>query len=158
MSYYLKLAGRLALLASRSTGLEKFGFIEIKPIFWDYPSFVLATEVSKVSFEVAYLVKTNFCAQRAQGAHRANYYFEKFNFSRSSTIHISKIQASKRPFRAALCSKKTHFRALRARRVREAKIFHGSIVFMPRRFQRAIARPHQFRGIRKAHHKTFIII
>ena len=64
---YKLLAGRLALLASRSTGLEKFGFIEIKPIFWDYPSFVLATEVSKVSFEVAYLVKNKFLCTAGAG-------------------------------------------------------------------------------------------
>ena len=33
----------------------------------------------------------------------------------------------------------TQFRALRARGTREAKISHESIVFSPRRFQRAIA-------------------
>ena len=65
--FLVSLAGRLALLASRSTGLEKFGFIEIKPIFWDYPSFVLATEVSKVSFEVAYLVKNKFLCTAGAG-------------------------------------------------------------------------------------------
>ena len=46
-------------------------------------------EVSKMSFEMAYVVKTNFYSLRAQGAHIANYYFGKVNFSRLPTIHIS---------------------------------------------------------------------
>ena len=56
---------------------------------------------------------------------------------------ILTIQCSKRPFRAALCSNKTHFRVLRARGAREPKKVYDMIIFISRRFQRAIACPNQ---------------
>ena len=35
-------------------------YFVVKSIFWDYQSFVLATAVAKMSFEVAYVVKNKF--------------------------------------------------------------------------------------------------
>ena len=51
------------------------------------------------------------------------------------------IQVSKQSFKVAYVVSGTHFRALRARGVREAKISHDTIISMTRRFQRAIACP-----------------
>jgi len=67
---------RLALLASRSTGPEIFGFEHCGRTA---PASRIATEVSKMAF-----LKT-----AGAGRTIANYYFEKVNFPRLSTIHIS---------------------------------------------------------------------
>ena len=52
----------------------------------------------------------------------------------------------------------THFRALRARGAREPKKVYDMIIFMPRRFQRAIARPNPYTGLQNVPEETPIII
>ena len=60
-------------------------------------------------------------------------------------------------FKVAYVVKKTHFRMLRAHGARKAKNFHWSIVFRPRRFQRAIARPNPSTGVQKRHNKALVL-
>ena len=116
-----KLAGRLALLASRSIGPKKLvlytagaGRTYSKLLFWEsqfseiiYNSYQ-QYKPQKDRLEQSYVVKTHFHALRAQGAHIENYYFGKVNFPRLSTI-IFAIQPSRRLLRGALCSKKHIF-------------------------------------------------
>ena len=94
---------------------------------------------------------------RAQGAYIVNNYLGKAIICDYLQIILA-MQAWKRPFRTALYSKKTHFRALRARGASEANLFHDMIIFITRRFQRAIARPHQSTHTPNTAHNTFIII
>ena len=68
------------------------------------------------------------------------------------------VQVSKQSFYGSLCSKKTHFRAMRARGEREPKKVHTLIIFTPRQFQRAIARPNPTTWYQDLLNKSAIII
>ena len=108
--YYILLAGRLALLASPSSGPKIFGFsdcgraapasgisIVVEPIFWAYQAFFFATEVLKITFEQIFV----HCGRRAQITILGKSIFLDY------LQFILAIQASKWLFRAALCSKNT---------------------------------------------------
>ena len=89
---------------------------------------------------------------------RPGQFFEIINHSLSDWSLKNRTAGGKFIFRTALCSKKTHFRALRARGAREPKQVHTLIICTPRQFQWPIARPHRYTWYPNRHYNTPIII
>ena len=88
---------------------------------------------------------------------QANLYFSN-SFAWLNLQHFFTVQVSICPLGAILCSKDTHFWALRAHSAREANLSRGVFIWEPRRFHRGIARPIPCKGIQDHPDKTFIII
>ena len=139
------------MLASRSTGPK----ILVHVLFEDmYKSFYW----SKTQNSRLLILKQIFAPARTQGAlnrkivfcqsHLFEDLYKLFYWSKTQNRHLLILYIVT----------ETHFRALRARGAREPKKVYDMIIFMPRRFQRAIARPNPTNGFQSPPHKTFIII
>ena len=101
---------------------------------------------------------TRFRTPQARDVREAGFFFTN-NFFFAKTIDLFyRSKCQNRHFEVPYVVSGTHFRALRARGAREAKISHDVIIFMARRFQRAIARPNPYTWCQNLPGNTPIII
>ena len=128
------------MLASRSTGPK----ILVHVLFEDmYKSFYW----SKTQNSRLLILKQIFAPARTQGAlnrkivfcqsHLFEDLYKLFYWSKTQNRHLLILYIVT----------ETHFRALRARGVREPKKVYDMIIFMPTQFQRAITRPNPTNGL-----------
>ena len=109
------------------------------------------------SLEANLYSKILFRALRACSAREQIYISTKSFVCLTLQLFLS-VQVTKRPLGANLFSNKTHFRALRACGAREPKQVHTLIIFAPRRFQQAIARPNPTTWCTNRYYKSPIFI